>query len=135
MSYLIVSLVSFVCGCAGAAYLFRRNHRNSISRYQALESQLQEGREALQEIMYLTHHQGINPICKRIRGLSTLGLMVSARLMNYLDLLSKPHHQEYSKLAMHESQEILKYFKLIENEAKDLETDTLNKIKEFEHLQ
>lgn len=149
MHYLIVSLISLLCGFAGAAFLFRRHYRNTHSQFQeyelmlmekeklltASELNLKEKTEALQKIMYRTHHHGINPVCKRIRGLTNLSLMAVSRLFNFLEILSKPNHQEYSKLAMAENTEILNYLKLINSEALTLENDTLNKVKEFEHLQ
>ncbi|MGL6121688.1 MAG: hypothetical protein ACRC1W_01365 [Shewanella sp.] len=135
MSYWIVSLISLLSGFAGAAYLFSRYHLKYSSHYHRQALQLKESKEALQKIMYRTHHHGINPISKRIRGLSGLGMMGSARLMNYLEMLSKPNHQKYSKLAMAESLEIMRYLKLIEKQALDLENDVLSNIKEFEHLQ
>jgi len=142
MIYLIVSLLFFVLGFAAASYLFQRHYRNYIFQFQEQESlllnkelELKESKEALQEIMYLSHHQGTSPRSKRIRGLTGLGFMVVARLFNYLELLSKPNHQEYSRLAMAENKELLKYLKLIESEALQLEQDAMDKVKKFEDMQ
>jgi hypothetical protein len=135
LSYLIVSLTSLLFGFAGAAFLFKRHYRNTEHRYMQYEQELERQREAIRTIMYRTHHNGINPISKRIRGLCTLGFMVSDRLLNFLNLLSKPHHQGYSKLAIAESNEIRSFFRLIEQQALGLETETLDNVKEFEHLQ
>ena len=142
LSHLIVSLISLLCGFAGAAFLFKRHYRNISHRYQQYEQQLQAQREeleaskeALREIMNQTHHEGINPIAKRIRGLCSVGFMALGRLTNFLELLSRPHHQKYSQFAIAESSDIQKCFEYIEQQAFNLEMDTLKKVKEFEHLQ
>jgi hypothetical protein len=68
--------------------------------------------------MYETHHQGINPICKRIRGITSLGK---------ISLRNTSHPNAWS--------DIEQYFDMIDAEALELETQTLKKVKEFEHLQ
>lgn len=140
--FLITALIFMFIGFAVSTFLFRRKYQNSVQAFQQFEYKLRQkeaelnlSKEALQTIMYRTHHHGINPISKRIRGLCNLCLLGSQRLFNYLDLLSRPNHQGYSKLAMQENTELLNYLKLIESEALTLENDTLNKVKEFEHLQ
>jgi hypothetical protein len=142
LSHLIVSLISLLFGFAGAAFLFKRHYRNISHRYQQYEQQLQAQREeleaskeALRDIMNQTHHEGINPIAKRIRGLCNVGFMELDRLMNFLNLLSKPHHQGYSQFAIAENLKARKCFEYIEEQAFKLETDTLNNVKKFEHLQ
>jgi hypothetical protein len=112
MHYLIVSLISLFAGSAGAAYLFRRHYRN-------VQFELEQRKEALRTIMYRTHHQKLNPVCKRIRGITTLGVIVATKRL--------PESVE--------TDEVITYFKMIEIEARDLEIETLDIVKEFEHLQ
>lgn len=140
--FLITALTFMLLGFAVSTFLFRRKYQTSVIAFQQFEQKLKQKetelnlrKEALQTIMYRTHHQGINPISKRIRGLCNLCLLANLRLFNFLDQLSKPNHQGYSKLAMEENTEILNYLKLIESEALTLENDTLDKVKEFEYLQ
>lgn len=104
MLFWIVLLGSWCAGFLGAGLLFRRH--------------ILKQRKALESIMYQTHHQGINPICKRIRGITTLGLILTTNR----DCTPKSWH------------EVREYFIMIEKEAMDLETTTLEKVKEFEHL-
>jgi hypothetical protein len=147
MIYWIVLAAFLSFGCVGAGflmavYLVRRHYRKYVSRflereshYRRQEELLKESKEALREIMYRTHHHGLNPRAKTTRGLSGLGLLASGRLMNFLELLSRPNHHRYSKLAMLESKEIMMCFRMIESEMLQLEHETLNDVKEFEHLQ
>jgi hypothetical protein len=110
MLYLIVSLISLFAGFAGARYLVRRHHSNVLF-------QMQQQAEALRTIMYRTHHHGVNPICKRIRGITGLGRILIKRSPASSD------------------QEINMILDMIDNQALELETEMLNKVKEFEHLQ
>jgi hypothetical protein len=142
IGYLITSLIFLLAGFAGAAFLFRRKYQNSVQifiqyeqRLKQKEEELELRKKALQTIMYRTHHHGINPISKRIRGLCNLGLLASLRVFNFLEQLSKPNHQGFSKLAMEDNKEVLNSLREIEKQALTLETDTLDKVKEFEHLQ
>ena len=109
MLYLIVSVTSLCAGFLLAGSCFRRHLKRN--RYQIAHQ-----KEALRTIMYQTHHEGINPICKRIRGITTLAL---------LSMKKSPGC----------SPDIALYFQMIETEAMNLENDTLNKVKDFEHLQ
>lgn len=111
MHYLIVSLVGLCVGFVAAAYLFRRHYKN-------YHVQIEQRKEALRTIMYRTHHMGVNPVCKRIRGITTIGILVTKRLP-----------------ACAESEEVISFFHLIETEAQDLENQTVTHVKEFEHLQ
>lgn len=111
MLYLIVSLICLSAGFAGAAYLFRRHYKN-------YHFQIEQRKEAIRTILYRTHHNGVNPGCKRIRGITVIGALVTMRLPQCA-----------------EREEILKFLKMIETEAMNLETDVLNNVKEFEHLQ
>lgn len=142
VSYLICSVISLLAGFAGAAFLFRRKYQNSVHlfyqyevRLRQKEDELELRKKALQTIMYRTHHHGINPISKRIRGLCNLGLLASLRVFNFLEQLSKPNHQGYGKLAMEDNKEVMDSLRQIEKQALTLETDTLDKVKEFEYLQ
>ena len=112
MYYLIVSLISLCVGFAAAAYLLRRHYSN-------VQFELDQRKEALRTIMYRTHHQRINPVCKRIRGITNLGVTVATKRLPVCV----------------ETDEMIAYFKMIEIEAMDLETETLDIVKEFEHLQ
>lgn len=94
-------VVSWCAGFLVAGWMFRRH--------------ILMQKKALRSIMYQTHHQGINPVCKRIRGITSLGLIACKDPSRW--------------------HEIREYLELIEREALELETSTLNKVKEFEHLQ
>lgn len=140
--YLINALIFLLIGFSCTGFLFRRRYRNTVSRFQEYELKLAQKeaellvrKEALQLIIYRTHHMQSNPVCKRIRGLSSLGLLAVSRNFRLLELLSKPHHHGYSKLAMEENKEILTALLLINCEAKALEEEAINNVKEFEHLQ
>jgi hypothetical protein len=163
LGYSIVSLISMLLAFAIAGFLNHRKNaswsiqaqeyvlqlqtKEAVLRKQAIDLELQgkqlnlqdaklkERTEAIRTMMYRTHHLEVNPICKRIRGLSGLGIMASSRLFNFCEQLSKPGHQEFSKLAMAENKEILECFRKIGSQALELETDNLNNVKEFEHLQ
>lgn len=114
MSCLIISVISFVLGSLGAGYFFRRHQHKNELRFIQQEKEIQERKEALERIMYRTHHHGINPIAKRIRGACSV-----MRLIN---------NQEGQ-------QERLFWLNQIEQCAFTMETDVLNTVKEFEHLQ
>lgn len=86
--------------------------------YRRARHELKESKQALREIMYQTHHLGINPIAKRIRGLCLLGKRLATNLS------PSP-----------EAEEVQTLFETIESQALSLENDTLDKVKEFEHLQ
>lgn len=105
MPFWIGLLGSWCAGFLVAGLLFRRH--------------ILKQKKALQSIMYQTHHQGINPVCKRIRGITTLGLM--------LTINRDISHKSWD--------EVRTYFIMIEKEALELETTTLEKLKDFEHLQ
>jgi hypothetical protein len=105
MPYWIGLVGSWCVGFLVAGLLFRRH--------------ILHQKKALRSIMYQTHHQGINPVCKRIRGITTLGLFLTTNR----DMDHESWH------------EIREYFIMIEKEALELETTTLKKVKEFEHLQ
>jgi hypothetical protein len=111
MYYLIVSVAFLFAGFAAATYLFRRHYKN-------YHFQIEQRREALRTIMYRTHHHGVNPVCKRIRGISGLGILITKQL---------PEEKR--------TVEIIEYFKMIDGIAQELESETLSNIKEFEHLQ
>jgi hypothetical protein len=105
MLFWIGLLVSWCAGFLAAGLLFRRH--------------ILKQRKALQSIMYQTHHHGINPKSKRIRGITNLGLILTT-------------NRDPDPKSWHEVRE---YFIMIEKEALDLETSVLEKVKEFEHLQ
>lgn len=107
----ILSLISFACGSLAAGFLFRRHYIISEQEFSRQQQEIESRKRALQEIMYRTHHEGINPIAKRIRGLCQLGYLTEDKA------------------------EILRFLKVIEDQALTMETDVLNTIKEFEHLQ
>lgn len=111
MIFWIGLVTGLLSGLAVSRFLFshhyRRFHRQIISQQQDLET----SKEVIRQIMYQTHHHGINPIAKRIRGLCQL-----ARL--------EPDGDEVNRILT-----------IIEDEALTLEKDTLNAVKEFEHLQ
>lgn len=111
MLYWIGLLVSWCAGFLVAGFFFRRHYKN-------YQDQIAQRKQALRAIMYQTHHEGINPICKRIRGITSLGLMLTG-----------------GELKPNSLPEIRNYFSMIEKEALELETSTLEKVKEFEHLQ
>lgn len=86
--------------------------------YRKAKEQLEESKAAVREMMYQTHHQGINPISKRIRGLCQLATKL---------LKAAPRSEQCDESVM-----LIEY---IEREALTLERDTLDKVKQFEHLQ
>lgn len=116
MLYWIVSLISLCVGFAGATYLFRRHYTN-------VKFHLEQRKEALRTIMYRTHHIGVSPIGKRIRGLTGLGRATMKR--------SDPS----SETELNMRTELTMIFDMIDNQSIELETEMLNKVKEFEHLQ
>lgn len=111
MTYLIVLLAGMLMGLAIGKLLYRHYYRKA-------KAQLEESKEAVRTMMYQTHHLGINPVAKRIRGLCLLGKRISD------DLYQSPEVVEISML-----------LETIESQALTLENDTLDKVKEFEHLQ
>lgn len=111
MWYLIASCFSFVSGCLAAGYFFHLHQKGNEQRFMEQEKELQSRKDALQELIYRTHHHGINPISKRIRGACAV-----------IRLTPSKEEQSY-------------WLTVIENEALTMETDVLNNIKEFEHLQ
>jgi len=116
MVYLIVLLVGMLMGLITGKILYRHHYRKA-------KAQLEESKSAVREMMYQTHHQGINPIAKRIRGLCQL-------LSKLLDQAEKKF-PALSPLLV----EMFLLIETIEREALTLEKDVLDKVKKFEHLQ
>ncbi len=105
MYFLLVLLAGMLMGLIIGQRLFSRYYREA-------RREVEESKSAVRQIMYQTHHEGINPIAKRIRGLCLLGKKIS------------PSDSEVHTL-----------FETIEAQALNLENDTLEKVKQFEHLQ
>ena len=106
MTYLLLLLVGMLMGLAIGRLLSDQQYRNA-------RKEVEESKAAVRAIMYQTHHHGINPIAKRIRGLCLLG----------------------KRLSHSTDDEVSTLFETIEAQALNLENDTLEKVKQFEHLQ
>lgn len=111
MTYLFVLLAGMLMGLVIGQRLFSQYYRRA-------RMEVEESKAAVRTIMYQTHHLGINPIAKRIRGLCLLGKRITE------DLSPSPQAAEAHTL-----------FETIEAQALSLEKDTLDKVKQFEHLQ
>lgn len=81
------------------------------------------------------YHKDQIPTAARIVGLSNLILMGMMRLLNLLELLSRPHHQGYGKLGTQEAEELVSTTSLLKKEAEHLHKKIVDAVKLYEHLQ
>lgn len=139
---LTVGVVSLLLGALVVGASFRRHISNSSSRmieYQRTLDQraahIAEQQKAIQDLIYQYHHYGLNPKCKRLRGISDLGLRPVERLQQNLVLLSRPNHYKYAKVAIKELEEIKVWWEQSIIVCLDIEKDIIESANKFNHLQ
>lgn len=142
LNCVIISVLSLLTGFSIAGTIFRRHLQNTSKRSQALSlvledkaAQIKEQKKALQELIYQFHHSGLNPKCKRLRGISDLGLRPIKVLKENLELLSRPNHHGYAKLALKEVLEMETWWKTSIQVCIDIEKEVLDSANKFNHLQ
>lgn len=145
MEYLIYATLfalSLFLGALTTAVIFRRHLKKSFIHSQELAStlvqkadEIKEQRAALQEMIYQFHHYGLNPKCKRLRGISDLGLRPIKVLRQNLELLSRPHHHKYAKMAIKEVDEIEIWWTKSIQVCLEIEKEVIDSANKFNHLQ
>lgn len=135
-------VLSLLLGALTAGAIFRRHLRNSKANSLDLEltliekaKEIKEQRKAVQELIYHFHHSGLNPKCKRLRGISDLGLRPIASLRQNLILLGRPNHEGYAKIADKLLDEIEQWWKQSINVCLDIEKEIIDSANKFNHLQ
>jgi hypothetical protein len=138
----IVSALSFAIGGLIVGIIFRRRLRNSGRATQELKfeikqnlSDLKEQEEAIQKLIYNYHHNGLNPACKRLRGISNLTLRLCQSLKENLVLLAKPNHHGYATIASKDLEEVIQWVNTSNTICLQIEKEVLENANKFNHLQ